>query len=68
MLFLLMLLTNLFQMKSFSKYNKLLIGAGAIFGTAVYYFKSDKGQVFNSWTTNYILSTPLAKWDDNWDQ
>lgn len=58
-----------FQMKTFSQYQKLLVGVGALTGAAVYYFNgADKRQAFSSWTTNYTLSSSYAKWDENWDQ
>lgn len=58
-----------FQMKTFTKFHKFVIGLGAFAGATVYYLNSpNKIEVFNSWTTNHTLSSPLAKWDDNWDQ
>lgn len=58
-----------FQMKSFTKFHKFVVGLGAFTGAAVYYLNSpDKHEVFNSWTTNHTLSSPVAKWDENWDQ
>lgn len=57
------------QMKTFTQCQKLLIGIGALTGAAVYYLNgTEKQKVYNSWTTNYTLSSPHAKWDDNWDQ
>lgn len=56
-------------MKTFTQYQKLLVGVGAFTGAAIYYFNgTDRLEVFNSWTTNYTLSSQYAKWDDNWDQ
>lgn len=57
------------QMKNFKHYQKFLIGVGAVTSAAVYYLTgTDKRLVYTSWTTNYTLSSPFAKWDENWDQ
>lgn len=56
------------QMESFTKYHRFVVGLGAFAGAAVYYLNTNKPEVFNSWTTNHTLSSPLAKWDENWDQ
>lgn len=48
------------------------IGIGVTSGVVAFYLfkkRDDGGQgiVFNSWTTNTIVS-PCGKWDLNWDQ
>lgn len=42
-------------------------GASVGVGAYMYLNRSQKTNVFNSWTTNTVVS-PNAKWDFNWDQ
>lgn len=50
------------------KYTAIILGtAGGVGGIYYVLTRKEPRQVYNSWTTNTIVS-PCAVWDFNWDQ
>lgn len=48
-------------------FTAVAVGSGAGVGVYLYFYRGDKTNVYNSWTTNTVVP-PAAKWDFNWDQ
>ena len=54
-------------MASIGNTKRLLMGLGAFSGVATMCYLTNKNKAYLSWTSNYEPS-PIAKWDENWDQ
>jgi len=61
-------LCSIYAMATFTKFQRVVLGVGAVGGTLWYLniFDPDRKIARASWTTGYTPS-PHAKWDDNWD-